>query len=150
MSEYHPPETLAVCKHNLLLSLACALCEIDKRFEKLESDMFAELQTREVQISILSDKIKKLEDFLFAHRPYEKNLSNRIQDVEQFGIDYAQDYAGLETRIDRLEKTVSDLVDKIAEIANYCYAEKLTPQQLPSCKHGLINHCSICDKTEVI
>lgn len=36
-------------------------------------------------------------------------------------------------KIEKMEKTISQLVDKIAEIANFYYKEKMTPYKCPVC-----------------
>lgn len=52
-------------------------------------------------------------------------------------------------RIEQLERTLKDLVDKIANMANYYYRERVEPFKCPVCE-GKRQACMVCKDKGII
>lgn len=113
------------CIHKIPIKNGCYLCKFEK---------FGE------EIKILHAHIDKLHDMInMEDRITASDVLNRLtllEDEIKFNMspEVKKLLDSMDSKIIELEKTVTQLVDKIAEIANFYYKEKKTPFKCPVCE----------------
>ena len=94
------------------------LHDFERRLIKLESSKLSQELDPKVWFFV-NERLDKLESKTMIMIDIEEHLK-QISWVHQ--------------QINRLDTIISSLVDKIADIANYCYKEKKTPHKCPVCE----------------
>ena len=103
-------------------TIAC----VDRAYDTACEELHKRLDKLEERDKLHQKNVERIESGLIQFMEHNHHLtqSHKCQIDENRKIS---------ARVDELEKTVSELADKIAEIANFYYKEKKTPQRCPVC-----------------
>jgi Zn finger protein HypA/HybF involved in hydrogenase expression len=157
---YSQPVDMSLCGHGRIIMMKdCYYCDIEKRLDKLESYMEME------------DRVTA-SDVLFRLERLETCQKEQLNKLAKFSIEINEMRSGCHeilqkaserrnSKVLELEKTINDLVDKIAEIGNYYYQEKQMPYKCPVCDgEGLrfykeenkrpFSQCEVCEGSCVL
>lgn len=74
------------------------------------------------------------EDYSAQLEGLEEKVCDELEIIKDFNTETQKGFNRLSERIEMSEKTISELVDKIAEIGNHYYREKQTPHKCPVCE----------------
>lgn len=109
------------------------LSDIEKRLTNIEEKISLKgvntltvLNDQNNCLSKFNERIETLEEFDRCNTEFIEDLIKRIKELEMLNQQCfeANPIKQIEDRFAKIEKTITELVDKIAEIANHYYAEK--------------------------
>lgn len=89
----------------------------------MNDEMTNKIEMFNTDLLMCMDRLLKLELYIFGHQLGEKNLSNRVQDLESSIVDDHEDILDIEARLDilndsnkNLEKSINDIESKLNSI----------------------------------